>query len=116
MGDARARGLDHQRQRVAVQRRDDDLLDDMIDRGVGLDHLAGAVRERADDAIGEQHAEEGADQRRADHRAENGGRLVDRAHRLHHAEHGGDDAQSGQRVGEALHRVGGLDRFGGGAP
>src|SRR3546814_9023335 len=59
MRDARARGLDHQRLRVAVERGDDDLLDGVIDRRVGVDHLLEPRRERADQPVGEQHAEKG---------------------------------------------------------
>src|SRR5690242_4616709 len=63
MGNTRAGGFDHQWQRMAVQRGDDDLLDDVIDGRVTLDDLLGALREGADDAVGEQHAEEGTDER-----------------------------------------------------
>ena len=119
MRDAGARGFDHQRLRMAVQRGDDDLLDGVIDRRIGIDHLLQAIGERADQAVGQQHAHEGADQRGADHPAEDRRRLVDRSHRLHHAEHGRDDAQRGQRVAQGLQRglralhlvVVGLDRI-----
>ena len=111
MVDARPRRLDHQRLRMAVERRDDQLFDRMIDGGVAFDHRLGARRERADKAISEEHAEEGADERRADHRAEDRRRLVDRAHRLHDAEHRGDDAERGKRVGKALQTFGGLHRM-----
>jgi hypothetical protein len=51
------------------------------------------------------------DQRRADHRAKHGWRLVDRAHRFDDAEHGRDDAQCRERIGERLEIVGGADGF-----
>ena len=73
--------------------------------GIGFDHFEQFRCERADDAVGQQHAEEGADQRAADHRAEHFDRLVDRAHCLDDAEHGGDDADCGQAVGHDLQRV-----------
>ena len=61
--------------------------------------------ERADHAIGQQHAQKRAGQRAADHRAEHGRRLVDMRHGLDHAEHRGDDAQRRQRIGHRLQSV-----------
>ena len=62
-----------------------------------VDLLLEQAGQRLDDAVGEQDAEEGADQRRADHAAEHRRRLADRAHRVHHAQHRGDDAERRQR-------------------
>ncbi len=56
MGDAGAGGLDHQWLRVAVQRRDNDLLDRLIDGRILFHHMLQARGERRHDAIGEQHA------------------------------------------------------------
>src|SRR3569623_3678218 len=60
--DARSRSLAHQRLGMAVERGDDDLFDDVIDRGVGVDHLLEPRRQRTDDPVSAQHAEEGAAQ------------------------------------------------------
>ena len=51
------------------------------------------------EAVAKQNAEERADQRRGDFVADFLGRAIDRAHRDDDAEHGGDDAEAGQRVG-----------------
>src|SRR5690606_6717197 len=74
--EARAGALDHQRLRMAVQAGDDDLLDRVEDLLVLLEHLLETRSHRADHAIGEQDTEERADQRRADHRAEDCRRFV----------------------------------------
>ena len=70
-----------------------------------VDLLLDQAAERLDDGVGEQDAEEGADQRRADHAAEDRRRLADRAHRVDHAEHRRDDAERRQRAGEPAERV-----------
>src|SRR3546814_14138336 len=72
VADAGTRRLDHDRLRIAEQRGYDDRLGDVIDLAVLLDDLLQAAGERRDDAIGEQHAKEGADQRRSDHAAKVG--------------------------------------------
>ena len=77
------------------------LVDDALQPG----------RNRADQAIGHEHAHEGADQGTADHAAENFGRLGDRPHGLDDPENGCDDAQGGEGVGEVLKGVGGLERL-----
>src|SRR3546814_17812376 len=63
VADAGTRRLYHDRLRIAEQRGYDDRLGDVIDLAVLLDDLLQAAGERRDDAIGEQHAKEGADQR-----------------------------------------------------
>ena len=98
MTQTRPRAFHHQRLRMAVKRGDDHLLDRVEDLFVLLEHLLEPAGERADDAIGKQHAEEGPDQRRADHLAEDFRRLVNRAHGFHHAQHRRDDAQRGERI------------------
>ena len=85
---------------MAVKRSDDHLLDRMENLFVLFENLLQAPRKRPDDTIGKQNAEEGSDQRSADHLAEDFGRFVDRSHGLDHAQHGGDDSQCGQRVGQ----------------
>src|SRR5690606_33493514 len=70
MAEARARAFDHQRLRIAVERGDDHLLHRMEYLLVLIDDLLEPRGERADDAIGEEHAEEGPDQRRPDHSAQ----------------------------------------------
>src|SRR3546814_2719139 len=101
--DASTLRLDHDRLRIAEQRGYDDRLGDVIDLAVLLDDLLQAAGERRDDAIGEQHAKEGADQRRSDHAAKHGGRLVDRSHGLHHAKHRRDDNKRRKRVRSEEH-------------
>ncbi len=56
------------------------------------------VRERAHDAVAEQNAEEGADERRGDVVPDLFGAAVEMRHRDHDAEHGRNDAEAGQRV------------------
>ena len=85
--------------RIAVQMRHQDVADDVIEQRVLVDHRLQPRAHRADDAIGQEHAQEGADQRRADHAAQHFRRFADRAHGLDDAQHGGDDAQRGQAVG-----------------
>ena len=90
--------------RVALHVGQDARLD--ADEIAQLRLVAGLDRggDRAEEAVGEQHAEEGADQRAADQLAEHLGRLGDRAHRLDDAEHGGDDAERRRAVGDGLDR------------
>ena len=57
----------------------------------------------AEEAVGDEDAEEGADERAADQMPQHLRRLGDRPHRLDHAEHGGDDAERRRSVGERLH-------------
>ena len=56
------------------------------------------VAMRREHAVGEQDAEERADERRGDVVADLLGPAVDVAHGDDDAEHGGDDAEAGQRV------------------
>ncbi len=68
--------------------------------------------DRADEAVGDENAEEGADQRRADLVADRRRvRAVDRRHGVHDAEHRRHDAEAGQRIGHLLHGVRRLVRF-----
>ena len=60
---------------------------------------------RAEQAVREQNAEERADQRRGDLLADLGRRAAERAHRVHDAEHRGDDAEAGHRIGHLAHRL-----------
>src|SRR3546814_4493608 len=99
MVDARPRRLDHQRLRMAVERGDDELLDRVIDGGVAFDHGPRPRRERPDEAIGEEHAQKGADERGPDHRAQYLGRLVDRTHR---SEEHTSELQSLMRISYAV--------------
>src|SRR3546814_19732626 len=95
---------------MAEQRGYDDRRGDVVELAVLLDDLLQAAGERRDDAIGEQHAKEGADQRRSDHAAKHGGRLVDRSHGLHHAKHRRDDTKRRKRVAQRLKHLHRLDR------
>ena len=85
--------LDADLRRVAVQMRHDHRANDFHVFRFFLDDAFQPAGERADHAIGQQHAQKRAGQRAADHGAEDGGRLVDMRHRLDHAQNGGDDAQ-----------------------
>jgi hypothetical protein len=67
--------------------------------------LRSAGGERAEESVGDEHAEERTDQRAADQVAQHLGRLGDRAHGLDHAQHGGDDAERWRAVGQRLHGV-----------
>jgi hypothetical protein len=68
----------------------------MLDRG----------RDRTDEAVGNQDTEEGADQRRADLAADGAGvGPIDRGRGVHDPQHRRDDAEPGQCIGHALHRV-----------
>ena len=49
-------------------------------------------RDRADESVGQQNAEESPDQRRADEVAEYFWRFGDRSHRFYDAQNGGNDA------------------------
>ena len=62
-------------------------------------------RDRGDDGVGEKNAGERAHERGADQPAERLRRLVQGAHRVDDAEHGGDDAQRGKAVRDRLERV-----------
>src|SRR3546814_5896865 len=62
--------------------------------------------ERADEAVGEPDAEEGADKSAADQLAEALRRRGDGAHGLDHAEHRGDDAQCRHAIGHDLQGMG----------
>ena len=62
------------------------------------------TRERFNHRIRQQDAKERADQRRTDHAAQYRGRLSDRTHRIHDAEHGGDNAERRQRARESRDR------------
>ncbi|MPL88735.1 hypothetical protein SDC9_34762 [bioreactor metagenome] len=110
MGGVLPADLDADIGRVVVEIGDQHLADQLVEMAVLLDHRADPAGEGADEAIGEKDAEEGADQRAADHVAEDLGRLVDRRHRLDHAKHRGDDAKRGHRVGHGLDRVARLHR------
>jgi len=69
----------------------------------------GAVLHRGPDrpheTVGQQHAQEGADQRAANQMAEHGGRLGDRPHGVDDAEDGRDDAERRQCVGGERDRM-----------
>ncbi len=97
--------LDADLRRVAVQVGDQHRADHLEILALLLDDALQPRGERARHAIGQQHAEERADQRAADHLAEHGRRLVDVRHGLDHAEHRGDDAERRQPVGHALQRM-----------
>ena len=101
LGHHLAPGLDRDLRRVAVQMGDEHGADHLEELALLLDHALQPRGEGPDQAIGQQHAEEGADQRAADHLAEHRRRLVDRRHGLDHAEHGRDDAERGQRIRHA---------------
>src|SRR3546814_6978052 len=73
---------------MAMEGSGDDLLHHMIDCAVLFDDLLAAISEGVNDAIGQQNAQEGANERRSDHRAQDFRRLVDGAHRLDHAKDG----------------------------
>ena len=49
-----------------------------------------------------KHAGEGAHERRTDQLTQNFGRLIERAHGMHHAEHRRDDTKCGHAVGHRL--------------
>ena len=92
--------LDRDLRRVALHAGEQRRLDALQLLRALVDLLLDQAAERLDDPVREQDAEEGADQRRADHAAEDRRRLADRAHRVDHAEHRRDDAERRQRAGE----------------
>src|SRR5436190_23365804 len=69
--------LDRERGRVAAEARQQRDLHALEHLGGLGELLLGERRERADEAVGEQDAEEGADQRVRDQLAELGGRQAD---------------------------------------
>jgi hypothetical protein len=80
------------------------VADDGVELAVLLVGLAQRLAIGPDEAVGEEHAQEGAHQRTADHAAQDLHGRVDRRHRLDHAQHGRDDAERRQRVGRRLDR------------
>ena len=72
-----AADLDADVGRMLVQIGDHHLADQVVEMLVLVDHRLHAGRERTDEAIGQEHAEEGADEGAADHATEDRGRLVD---------------------------------------
>jgi hypothetical protein len=73
--------------------------------------LFGDARERPDQPVRKQNAQEGADQRLRDHLAEHGGRFVGGGHGVHHAHHRGDDPEGRHRVADLGQRVSGRFAF-----
>src|SRR3546814_15444697 len=88
-----------------------DWSSDVCSSDLLFDDLLAAISEGVNDAIGQQNAQEGANERRSDHRAQDFRRLVDGAHRLDHAKDGRDDAKGRQGVGQALKIMGWADCF-----
>src|SRR3546814_10722778 len=66
VGEAGPRRFDHQRLRMAMEGSDDDLLHHMLDCAVLFDDLLAAISEGVNDAIGQQNAQEGANERRSE--------------------------------------------------
>jgi hypothetical protein len=93
---------------VGVEVGDQHLPDELVEVPVLLLHGLELGREGADEAIGQEHAQEGAHQGAADHLAQDLGRLVDRGHGLDDPQHRRDDTERGQRVGDRLERVRGV--------
>src|SRR5450755_721387 len=92
--------LDRDLRRIALHAREQRRLDALQLLRAFVDLLLDQAAERLDDGVGEQDAEEGADQRRADHAAQDRRRLADRTHRVDDAEHRRDDAERWQRTGQ----------------
>ncbi len=70
-----------------------------------LGHIGG---QRADKSVAQQDAEKRSYQRSGNFLADFFGRPAERAHGHHHSQHGGNNAQSGQRVGhgaQGSHRL-----------
>ena len=70
----------------------------MIEGVLVLNQLGHIRRERPDDAVAEQDAEESSDQRRSDFVADLLRRAAQRAHGHDHAQHRGDNAKPGQGI------------------
>ncbi|EGE59941.1 hypothetical protein RHECNPAF_1760025 [Rhizobium etli CNPAF512] len=84
------------------------LLDDHVEAVLLVADDLDLGDQRRADAVGQQDAEEGADQRRADQVAEHFGRIVDVGHRLDDAENGRDDTDRREGIAHDLDRVVGL--------
>lgn len=110
-GDVSAANFDRDLGRIAVQMGDEDRLDDLIEGAFLVDHRFQSGGEGADQAIGKEHAEEGTDQRTADHGAKYGRRLGDRTHGLDNAEHGGHDPEGREAIGQILQGMRWLERL-----
>ena len=88
--------LDGDLRHGAVHERKQRLLDDDVEPAPLLARHLDLLREGRNDAVGQENAGEGADQRRADEAAEQLRRLIERAHGLDDAEHRGDDPERRQ--------------------
>ena len=98
-GNGAAADLDGEDGGDAFEEGDDDDAQDVI-VGVLVVGVFGHVGgDGADEAVAQQDAEEGADERGGDFVADLLRRAAERAHGDDDAEHGGDDAEAGQRVG-----------------
>ena len=93
--------LDRHLRRVALHAGQQRGLDALQLLRAVFDLLLQQSAERLDETVGQQDAQEGADQCRGDHAAQNGRRLADRAHRVDHTQHRCDDAKGGQAARES---------------
>src|SRR5579875_471903 len=103
--------LHRDRRRVAVQARENRHLDALEHLRLLGDALLRDARERPDEAVRNENAEERADERLRDHLAKNGGRLIGGGHCVDDAHHRRDDAERGHRVADFLQRLRGRFAF-----
>ncbi|CAD5267038.1 hypothetical protein BOS5A_80090 [Bosea sp. EC-HK365B] len=95
--------FDRHHRRLAADMGEETRLERQEVFGFRLEGALERRRHRREEAVGDEDAEEGADERAADQMSQHLRRLLDRPHRLDHAEHGGDDAERRCSVGDRLH-------------